>query len=165
METARVDVRKLQLLNDRINQCLDALNLVRLSTYGLSHAPATVPFGAPATTAPPFDPRFAYGGPPIVPGLGNGISHTPYAPPLGAGFTPGIPGGGVPFQLPFPSPFQSAAQFPIWNSPVGHNHTHTGIGAESFYPRPLWADPLLAARVVQTFPYVQFGAPPMVAIY
>src|SRR5262247_2166024 len=36
METAKVDIRKLQLLNDRINQCLDALNQVRLSVHGLS---------------------------------------------------------------------------------------------------------------------------------
>ena len=163
METARVDVRKLQLLNDRINQCLDALNLVRLSTYGLSHTPAPVPFGAPAQTPPPFDPRFAYGVPPIAPGIGSGINHTPYAPPPGVGFTPGIPGVGIPFQPSYPPPFQSVAQFPVWNSPIGLNHT--GIGAESFYHRPLWADPLLAARVAQTFPYVQFGVPPIVAIY
>ena len=36
METAKVDIRKLQLLNDRINQCLDALAQVRLSVHGLS---------------------------------------------------------------------------------------------------------------------------------
>ena len=36
METAKVDIRKLQLLNDRINQCIDALNQVRLSVHGLS---------------------------------------------------------------------------------------------------------------------------------
>src|SRR5215510_44001 len=35
METAKVDIRKLQLLNDRINQCIDALNQVRLSVHGL----------------------------------------------------------------------------------------------------------------------------------
>ena len=37
METAKVDIRKLQLLNDRINQTIDALNQVRLSVHGLSH--------------------------------------------------------------------------------------------------------------------------------
>jgi hypothetical protein len=35
METARVDIRKLQLLNDRITQCLEALAQVRLSVHGL----------------------------------------------------------------------------------------------------------------------------------
>ena len=33
---ARVDVRKLQVLNDRINQTIDALNQVRLSVHGVS---------------------------------------------------------------------------------------------------------------------------------
>jgi len=35
---AKVDIRKLQLLNDRINQTIDALNQVRLSVHGLSHS-------------------------------------------------------------------------------------------------------------------------------
>src|SRR5690242_14280750 len=34
---AKVDVRKLQILNDRINQTIDALNQVRLSVHGLGH--------------------------------------------------------------------------------------------------------------------------------
>ena len=34
---ARVDVRKLQILNDRINQTIDALSQVRLSVHGLAH--------------------------------------------------------------------------------------------------------------------------------
>lgn len=38
---AKVDVRKLQLLNDRINQTIDALNEVRLSVRGLSHTGLT----------------------------------------------------------------------------------------------------------------------------
>ncbi len=38
METAKVDIRKLQLLNDRISQTIDALNQVRMSVHGLSHA-------------------------------------------------------------------------------------------------------------------------------
>ena len=41
METAKIDIRKLQLLNDRINQTIDALNQVRLSVHGLSHTNAT----------------------------------------------------------------------------------------------------------------------------
>jgi len=35
---AKVDVRKLQILNDRINQTIEALNQVRLSVHGLAHA-------------------------------------------------------------------------------------------------------------------------------
>jgi hypothetical protein len=160
METAKVDVRKLQLLNDRINQCLDALNQVRLSTHGLSHTPANVPFGpfgAVGAGSPSggYDPRFAYGMPPTAQGFGGGLSHTPFAAPLGAGFTPGIAGVG--------NPISAANQFPIWSSPIGLSHT--GIESESLYNRPLWADPVLAMRVAQTFPYVQFGLPPVVSIY
>jgi hypothetical protein len=48
METANVDIRKLQLLNDRINQTIEALHQVRLSVHGLQHtAPVTqnLPWG------------------------------------------------------------------------------------------------------------------------
>lgn len=38
METAKIDIRKLQLLNDRINHTIDALNQVRMSVHGLSHS-------------------------------------------------------------------------------------------------------------------------------
>jgi hypothetical protein len=50
MDKVQVDVRKLQLLNERINQTIDALNQVRLTTQqagipmGLSH---TSPYGIP----------------------------------------------------------------------------------------------------------------------
>ncbi len=38
METAKVDIEKLQLLNDRINQTIEALNQVRMSVHGLQSA-------------------------------------------------------------------------------------------------------------------------------
>jgi hypothetical protein len=38
METVKIDAQKLQLLNDRISQTIDALNQVRLSTHGLQHS-------------------------------------------------------------------------------------------------------------------------------
>jgi hypothetical protein len=50
---ARVDVRKLQILNDRINQTLDALNQVRLSVHGLGHTSGSGganPFGPQGQT-------------------------------------------------------------------------------------------------------------------
>jgi hypothetical protein len=37
METARVDIRRLQLLNDRIAQTIDALNQVRLSVHAVQN--------------------------------------------------------------------------------------------------------------------------------
>src|SRR5262245_649909 len=52
---AKVDVRKLQLLNDRITQVMDALNQVRFSVHGLSHT------GAPIGQAAPGFPPGQYG--------------------------------------------------------------------------------------------------------
>jgi hypothetical protein len=68
--TAKVDLRKLQLLNDRITQVIDALNQVRFSVHGLQHTagnfigqfPVSAPFASPMTT--PFG---AWGTPGIAP--------------------------------------------------------------------------------------------------
>jgi len=43
---ANVDIRKLQLLNDRIAQAMEALDQVRLSVHGMSHTPAVDPWAA-----------------------------------------------------------------------------------------------------------------------
>ncbi len=88
---ARVDVRKLQILNDRINQTIDALSQVRLSVHGLAHTgvPPTMfqPFGmipptpgypTPFAGLPPVPP-IPYGAIPPIPGP-IGLSHTPYTP-------------------------------------------------------------------------------------
>ena len=46
METVKVDIQKLQLLNDRVAQTIDALNQVRMSVYGIQHSPAqAAPWG------------------------------------------------------------------------------------------------------------------------
>jgi len=97
METAKVDIRKLQLLNDRICQTIDALNQVRLSVHGLtglSHTgynpgiPGTVPgmgfgqvFGQTGQVPGVNTLGMGYGFNPItqipfVPGL----AHTGYNP-------------------------------------------------------------------------------------
>src|SRR5512140_930119 len=78
METAKVEIRKLQLLNDRINQCIDALNQVRLSVHGLSHSPG------------------------VSPSAGIPLTQNPYAATgLGAGYAPGFAqqGGAIPTQF------------------------------------------------------------------
>lgn len=177
METAKVDIRKLQLLNDRINQCLDALNQVRLSVHGLSHTQANPQLGANPGYV---DPRF-YGMTPGVQGFGGaqgiggvqgfgggaqgfggGLAHTPFIPPPVGVFPPvnplnigGIAGG-------FPSINPIPGQIPGWN--VQGGLSHTGL-EESIYNRPLWSDPMLATRVAQTFPFVQYGLPPLVPVY
>jgi hypothetical protein len=63
METAKVDIRKLQLLNDRISQTIDALHQVRLSVQGLSHS-ADPRFGIPGVVP---------GAMPFVPGMVPGV--------------------------------------------------------------------------------------------
>jgi hypothetical protein len=169
METAKVDIRKLQLLNDRINQCIDALSQVRLSVHGLSHtqAPGQIggQFGGQFGNTGPIggyidprftDPRFGFGASPIMQGQGyvGGLAHTPFAGQTMAGLTPGLAGvGNIP----------QTNQIPVWNVPLGLSHT--GLETESVYNRPLWADPFLAVKVSQTFPYAQFPLPPVVPVY
>jgi hypothetical protein len=177
METAKVDIRKLQLLNDRINQCIDALSQVRLSVHGLSHTQAPGQFAGqyPGQVAGQFgntnpiggyldprftDPRFGFGVSPIAQGQGyvGGLAHTPFAGQTGQigqimpGFTSGM-AGNIPL----------ANQIPVWNAPFGLSHT--GLETESVYNRPLWTDPFLAVKVSQTFPYAQFPLPPVVPVY
>ena len=78
METAKVDIRKLQLLNDRINQTIDALNQVRMSVHGLQHtSPQQGISGNPYQTSgvnPFVQPQtgWAQGG--------GGLSHTSAIP-------------------------------------------------------------------------------------
>ena len=149
METAKVDIRKLQVLNDRINQCIDALNQVRLSVHGLSHT-SQGPFGSQGLS--PFaQGQFGQGqfgqGQFGYPGAGplgyspylQGISHS--SPVVGSpGFFPGVQGI---------SPF------------AGLSHS----SPEEGFTRPAWADPLLAYRIAQTFPYAQYPFPAVVPIF
>lgn len=173
METAKVDIRRLQQLNDRINQSLDALNQVRLSVHGLSHAgiaPETAGMGYPQGQDPRFgDPRLAAGyfSPPMAtPGWGQGLAHSgPAYGPYGAipaGFWPGATQQ-VPGQLGFGAgPVFGTGQIPFAN-PIG-GLSHTGVDLEGLN-RASWADPFLAVKVAQTFPYVRFAVPPVVALY
>src|SRR5258708_35531899 len=91
METAKVDIRKLQVLNDRINQCIEALNQVRLSVHGLSHTTPAVPFFQPGGVNPlapaPVGLGYAGLGPmPFAPAYVPGLAHTTPAVPF---FQPG----------------------------------------------------------------------------
>ncbi len=160
METAKVDIKKLQLLNDRINQCIDALNQVRLSVHGL------------ASASPFAGGQQGLGGQQGF-GIGNpGLSHTtgavigtginPYAPY--AAFT-GFPGaqGGIPGNM---GGLGTGGAF--GGGSMGFNPllglSHTSPEASEAY-RSTWNDPYLAARVSQTFPYIQFAVPPVVSLY
>jgi len=143
METAKVDIRKLQLLNDRINQCLDALNQVRLSvhglTQGLSHS----------------NPQSG-----INPGIPSGLGQP------GFGTNPFTQTGANPFvQNPFQQGFTPGLSHSSGFSPFGQGINPfgqgmspylSGVGPESLegsVVRPIWADPILTARITQTFPF------------
>jgi len=166
METARVDIRKLQLLNDKINQCLDALNQVRLTVHGLSHSGAQTggaaigqPIGQSMSGFGAIDPRFAtqnLGATGIgAQGYGAGLSHSPFAQsPFGQPFAPAY---GVPQQGAFPFAGQAIPQ----GGQQGLGHTD----AEAIYGRPFWADPMIANRVKETFPFVGYALPPIVSLY
>jgi hypothetical protein len=136
METAKVDIRKLQLLNDRINQCIDALNQVRVSVHGLSHASVGSPAGA--GIAPSQSP----------------FGQVPYGGSAFGGYSPGFIQQG--FQPGFaPPPYAGGIGQPF-NPALGLSHT-TLEGLEN---RPVWTDPLMAARIAQTFPYLYLSVAP-----
>jgi hypothetical protein len=175
METVKVDVRKLQMLNDRINQCIDALGQVRLSVHGLSHTAGASPVGVnpinPINPIQPFgnlggygnpiaygDPRLSYGMPAAALG---GLAHS--------AFPQTTPGFGQQFGQPFGQPFStplglSGGWGPFGGQvpPFATGLSHTAPEIESAYARPLWADPFLAVRVAQTFPYANLAVPPVV---
>ena len=208
METAKVDIRKLQLLNDRINQCIDALNQVRLSVHGLSHTTAAPPFpGAqagflqaginPLAQNPGIGLGYAnFGQVPVgqipvgqfpltqayyIPGpfpgaqagfLQAGINPLAQNPGIGLGYANfgqvgQIPVGQFPltqaYYIPGLSHTAVPVPFPGLTSLAGLSHT-TAEQLEGL-ARPLWADPFLAARIAQTFPYIQFAVSPAVPIY
>jgi hypothetical protein len=176
METAKVDIRKLQLLNDRINQCIDALNQVRLSVHGLSAAQTGVQGGIGAGQSPGFEyglglahsgfgqnpfPQTGIGQNPAGPfGTPNVFGQTPNVfgqAPIGPGYFPGV---GVPgFAQPTVGAFGLG-----WN-PLMAGLTHTSPEALEAFRRPIWADPFLTARITQTFPYAQLPVQPVVTIY
>jgi len=137
MDTVKVDIKKLQLLNDRINQCIDALSQVRLSVHGLSH---TSPLGPGVPQA--GIPQFQAGVPPFQTPA-TGLGYSPFGQvPSAPSFIPGI----------------------SHTTPMGLNQFAAPDSLET-YARPLWADPLLASRIAQTFPYAQAVVPPQVAGY
>ncbi len=85
METVKVDVQKLQLLNERITQAIDALNQVRMSAHGIQHTPVPwaygtpygVPTAQPVGVSPQFNPYAQYASP---------YAATPFGTPLFGGF-------------------------------------------------------------------------------
>jgi hypothetical protein len=120
METAKVDIEKLQLLNDRINQTIEALNQVRLSVHGLQTA---------RTSMSPIS--------------GFGLSHS--------GYSPHVPYGP---QISQPWVSQSNPWFSA-TSPWSAYPQSIGLSHSAFDPyRAAQIDPIVYARLVQTFPFL-----------
>lgn len=163
---AKVDVRKLQVLNDRINQTIDALNQVRVSVHGLGHTSAM---------QPPWNPLSFLG-------QGYGLQQQPYG--FGSqGLFPGIGGqfgglqglqgigGGFGFQHspfnPYLNPFTNPSLMTPWGvgvtplSGLPWGGIGGGIGGGLFHSNPELVDKQLAEvrasdpyRISQTFPFV-----------
>ena len=187
METAKVDIRKLQLLNDRINQVIDALHQVRLSVHALQQGQQTQqqnPFFSQS-----FNPYQPY--PQWQQGVGQGMNPmNPMTQPFGQSFGQqpfGQNFGQQPFgqnfgQQPFGQGFgqginpllaqtQSTGMtgatpglLHTTGSPWGgQGLSHTS--EQEFYNRPIFSDPLLAGRITSTFPYIHYAVPPVVTLY
>jgi len=156
MDTAKVDIRKLQLLNDRINQCIDALNQVRLSVHGLSHSSQAFQ-GVPGTNPLGQDPRLAglgWAGAMAANPFAGGLTHSnPLATPQPFGAGIGAVG----------NPYAAVNPYAAINPYAALSHT--SVDPFEAMPRPMWADPLLASRISQTFPYAHAVVPPVVTIY
>ena len=151
---AKVDVRKLQLLNDRIAQTIEALNQVRLSVHGLSHTPIS-PTAFPPTTIP--YPGYNVMMPPTFPGIQGmfpGLQHTPFIPPYPIqsipGFTPPYQG----FTPPYPIP----AGFNALPFMSGLQHSSPEIFEQKFIELKA-SDPY---RLIQTFPFMNTPTWPIV---
>lgn len=134
---AKVDVRKLQILNDRINQTIDALNQVRVSVHGLGHTGLHSQQGQFGT---PFlgqgygqqqglgfqNPYFgSQGG---FPGIGGQLGQMSQLgqqgfPGMGSGLgfqhSPFVPQYTNPFQNPFSNPYTNPYTNPSLLTPWG----------------------------------------------
>jgi len=159
METAKVDIRKLQTLNDCINRTIEALNQVRLSVHGggLAHSaqmglqgygtPAFFggfPGQYPGAFQSPFG--FAQQATGMVPNYANvagltgiqngfaqnavGLGHTGFDPR----FDPRVVGNGF--------------------GNVGNGFGNVGNGWD------FTANPYGQSQIAQTFPFVQWGQSP-----
>lgn len=172
METVKVDIQKLQLLNDRLAQTIDALNQVRMSVHGIQHSGGQVaPWGySPYSTYPTtqsygFAPAFSPYAQPFV----SPYAQTPYGSPMFSG----IQHSSVPFASPFAtspfatnpyatSPFATSpfATSPYATSPYAMSAVQTPFGIQhtsSPYGIQHSASPIASQLGSWTMPYVGNG--------
>lgn len=145
METVKVDVRRLQVLNDRINQTIDALSQLRQTVHGFQPS-AGIPYGVGLQHSAPTGAT-PYGA--LIP---NGLSAS--AQLYGA-----QPYGAQPYGAPMQAyGFQSPVASP-WG--VMSGLSHTGLPMQEASVWQLAPDPLLGRRLAQTFPFAFQPAAPI----
>ena len=112
---AKVDIRKLQFLNDRISQVTDALNQVRLSVHGLQQQPQ---LGFPPSQMGYPQSPLGFQPPPF------GFQHSPYA--------------GIPGMIPLgqQSLWQGGSQSPMGGG-LGLQYAPYGPQAQQYLPQSL----------------------------
>ena len=143
-----IDITKLQLLNDRISQTIDALCHLKAATPGLSHSGSYGWTGAPGVGAtPPWatSPYGAWNSPfvgqqGISPFVGMGLGHT--ANPYGA-VNPYLTG--MNYSVPVSSYGYPSPMFGAGFSPYGVPYaglSHTGAIDPRFIHSQGWLNPL-----------------------
>jgi hypothetical protein len=154
--TAKVDIRKLQLLNDRIAQTIDALQQVRLSVHGLglAHTNAAVPgvgFGA-----------VPFGQYPSIPSVAHQAMSPWAASPWAAGLSHSTPYSWAAAQ-PFAQTVNPVLQQLLWQQGIagGLSHSTDAFGS----PYAWGVDPVSATRIMQSFPFAQMPISPIPAGY
>jgi len=157
METVKVDIQKLQLLNDRIAQTIEALNQVRMSVHGIQHTQQVPPWGNNPYATPSFGFTPSYSGFPQY-ASPYGMQFNPYAPfPGGVSHTPWT---GAPTTWNGVSPFQTATPFQ-----TGISHTNWDPSTQTPWQTTPWqtATPWQATawqtRMAPTVPFVQYLQP------
>jgi hypothetical protein len=133
MQTATVDIRRLQILNDSINRTIDALNQVRLSVYG-----AVTPNTLGVT--------------PAIGGLAHAAAQNPFVASQWANQF-----AANQFANPFTNAFANVTN-PLTNPYAQLANTGLGLGHTAF--GSAFADPYATARVAQTFPFLHWGYSP-----
>jgi hypothetical protein len=136
MQTATVDIRRLQILNDSINRTIDALNQVRLSVYG-----AVTPNTLGVT--------------PGIGGLAHAAAQNPFVASQLANQFAANPFATNQFGNPFTSSFANVTN--PFNNPYAQLGA-AGLGHTAF--GSAFADPYATARVAQTFPFIHWGYSP-----
>jgi len=145
MQTARVDMLRLQMLNDCINRTLEALNQVRLSVHGagLSHS---APFGASFGAALPLAAVAAANPFAANAFVNNALVNNAFANNAFA-----------------TNPYAFGANAALNNIGIGHTAANPWtVGYDNVSALTNGVDPYVATRIAQTFPFVNWGYSPFI---